>query len=667
MELTAIPGVGEKTADALADLEDPLAAIERGDVATLARAPGISPTRAARIVRAAADARYDDEGEFLATDRATAIYNELLALLQARAETDYARYRLETIYPTSSAERLDALRTLAERALEREPDPAVREPLGAVAPLSTSTERRVRERCLATADAEDYEAATTAFPELSVEIVDDARALADLAQGYTRVTVIDEAFSGLDLPENVHVRPDAFDHPGEIVPERTLTFFAENRESILAAIDVHRRASLDPPTDLDRLDDRLADLDRDGTPTGDAEHERLGAALDDLDAAVELARSVGNDALREAIREQNVTVEGTDLLSLVEAGAGVDALLRRELHEEFGDAVDRAKDHLADALALQEGERAYLDRIFPAEPTFPMDVDSAAVDRLREDLQAAHDRRALELKRAVAADLADEREAAEELVSRALELDVELAIAQFASDFECSMPTFAGEGFEIRGGRSPLLDMPIEAVGPVDYAVADVVLLSGVNSGGKTSLLDLVAATVILAHMGMPVPAARVRLQRFDGLHYHAATQGTLDAGAFEATVQQFAGLATEPGDRLVLVDELESITEPGAAAVIVGGILEELRGETTAVFVSHLAGEIREVTDADVRIDGIAAEGVEEGELVVDRTPVEGHLARSTPELIVEQLATRTTGPEAAVYAHLLEKFDGEGRDPTT
>ena len=53
MELSAIPGVGEKTAAALSELDDPERALRDGDVATIARAPGISQGRAARIARAA--------------------------------------------------------------------------------------------------------------------------------------------------------------------------------------------------------------------------------------------------------------------------------------------------------------------------------------------------------------------------------------------------------------------------------------------------------------------------------------------------------------------------------------------------------------------------------------------------------------------------------------
>jgi dsDNA-specific endonuclease/ATPase MutS2 len=106
----------------------------------------------------------------------------------------------------------------------------------------------------------------------------------------------------------------------------------------------------------------------------------------------------------------------------------------------------------------------------------------------------------------------------------------------------------------------------------------------------------------------------------------------------------------------MVLVDELESITEPGAAATIIAGILESLANrQATGVFVSHLAQDILEAADADLSIDGIQAEGLVDGELRVNRSPVKGQLARSTPELIVEKLAENGDG----FYGELLEKFD--------
>ena len=669
MEFEAIPGVGEKTASALADLDGAERALEEGDVATLARASGLSEGRAAMIARGAIRRRHGDDGGFLATDRAREVYEAVLDLLRERTVTGYGAKRVATFYPTRSASRIEEVRAFVKRATDRDPDRAVRDALEGVEPLTSPSPRRVRDRCLATADAERFAAAEAAFPELSIEVVEDARDLAELARSYATVIALDERFAGVDVDGDVRVRPDAMDEPDEIVPERVLAFFAENRARLLAAADVAETAGLDPACDLGALRDALDRVAEDGTVVGDAELDRLTTAVDDLDAAVGTAESVANDRLRDAIRERDVTIEGTDFLSLVEQGARVDSLLDRELEAEYADAVDAAREHLIEALDLQPEEAGFAERAFPEDPAFPVAHAESVISRLRTELKTARDRRAARLKRELAADLSALREPASSLVRDALELDVELAVARFAADFGCTLPTFVGgevetleadtnrdHGIAIEGGRSPLLDVAFEDVDPVDYAVSGATLLSGVNSGGKTSTLDLVALVVVLAQMGLPVPAARVELERFSELHYYAKTQGTLDAGAFESTLRDFRELADGAANRLVLVDELESITEPGASAKIVAGILEALDEQAaTAVFVSHLAGEIRDAAGFDVAVDGIEALGLEDGELVVNRSPVKGHLARSTPELIVEKLAD---GDESGFYDRLLEKF---------
>ena len=665
MELEGIPGVGAKTAAALRELDDPVATVESGDVAAIARAPGVNEARAARIARGAIRRRHGDDGHVLATDRAREVYRSAIDLLRERTVTDYAAKRLETFYPSASASRIDEAQSFVEAATEREPDPAVREALAGVEPLTDPPTVRVRDRCLATADAETLARAESAVPELSVETVEEARDVSELARSYATVIVLDEEFAGLDVEGDVHVRPDALDEPAETVPERLLAFFAANRERLEAAAAVHEAADLSPAADLDRLRDALARLDDDGTVVGDAELERLTAAVDDLDAAVSTAESVADDRLREAIRERDVTIEGTDFLSLVEQGARVDSLLDRELADEYDEAIERAREHLADALRVEPEEAELAERVFGGDPSFPVERDESAVSRLRTELSAARDRRAARLKAELASDLGDLREPVETLVRDALELDVELAIARFARDFDCAMPEVVGpeesadddaKGFRIEAGRSPLLDVDFEDVEPVDYAVSGATLLSGVNSGGKTSTLDLVALVVVLAQMGMPVPAESATVERFEEVHYYAKSQGTLDAGAFEATLRDFGDLVEGADGRLVLVDELESITEPGASAKIIAGILEALdEQDATAVFVSHLAREIRDAADFEVAVDGIKAAGLVDGKLRVNRSPKKGHLARSTPELIVEKLAG-DRGDE--FYGDLLEKF---------
>ena len=657
MELTAVPGVGEKTAAALAELDAPAEALREGDVATLASAPGISDGRAARLARAGIRTRHDDSGGFAATERATEVYHELLADLQSRTVTDRAARRLETLYPSGVRTRIEEVRAFSQAAVERQIDDeaAVAAALADLSPLSAPSDVRVRDRCLATADAEAYARARERVPEVSTELVDDRRALAELAQGYATVIALDERFAGLEI-DGLRVSPDALAEPATVVPERVLAFFTQNRVSLRAATRVHQLSGLSAPVELDRLADALDRLAEDGSVRGDAELDRLTDAAANVETAAEEAERLANSRLRAAIEDRDVTIEGQDLLALIERGAGADSLLARELDGAYASAVEAARTELTEAIALDT--RADLARrAFSDEPSYPVVRDESVIQELRNQLVAARDRRAMQHKRELAAELAGLREDCRALVQAAFRLDTERAIASFAREYGCTMPTIGGTGFTIEAGRSPLLDLPAAEIEPVSYAVDGIRLLSGVNSGGKTSALDLVAAVATLAHMGLPVPADEARVERLDELHYHAKARGTLDAGAFEATLREFGELATTvSADRsvLVLADEPESITEPGASATIVAGVLEALADrDATGVFVSHLAREIRTAAAADIGVDGIAAEGLENGQLVVDRTPVTGRLARSTPELIVEKLAD-----DDEFYATLLEKF---------
>jgi dsDNA-specific endonuclease/ATPase MutS2 len=160
--------------------------------------------------------------------------------------------------------------------------------------------------------------------------------------------------------------------------------------------------------------------------------------------------------------------------------------------------------------------------------------------------------------------------------------------------------------------------------------------------------------------MGFPTPAKSLEIGMSDGLYYFAKSKGTLDAGAFETTLKDFSVVADD-SSKVVLVDEMESITEPGASAKIISGILEVLseNKDSMAVFVSHLPELILENTECSVRVDGIEASGLDADlNLIVERTPRYDYIAKSTPELIVERLSRKTNGGEQVFYERLRAKF---------
>jgi DNA mismatch repair ATPase MutS len=284
--------------------------------------------------------------------------------------------------------------------------------------------------------------------------------------------------------------------------------------------------------------------------------------------------------------------------------------------------------------------------------------------------------------REIALKLNELKRSVEEAVKTLLDFDLFFAVGLFAKDYSLNVPNLSEEyvGIGFTKGRNLFLrELELKSkikVIPVDYVVGDVsiqppntnkeriIVLSGANSGGKTTLLNLIAQIVILAQMGFPVPADEVYLCPFDEIYLFSRSRGIMDAGAFEATLKNFAKVITSPKKKLVLVDELEAITEPGAAAKVIAGILELLYSSknTCAVFISHLAEEVMKVVKVPIRVDGIEASGLDENlNLIVNRNPIYNYLARSTPELIVERLYRLSKGSEKEVYEKLLEEFGGK------
>jgi DNA mismatch repair protein MutS2 len=165
-------------------------------------------------------------------------------------------------------------------------------------------------------------------------------------------------------------------------------------------------------------------------------------------------------------------------------------------------------------------------------------------------------------------------------------------------------------------------------------------MLTGANSGGKTTLLEHIIQLVTFFQLGLPV-RGKVKIPIFSEIYYFAKTKGSASKGAFETLLTQMASI--KPGARtLILADEIEAVTEPGVAGKIISATAEYFLGKGCfLVIATHLGVEVQKNLPCNARIDGIEAKGLDENnELIVDHNPVLGKLANSTPELIIEKMA---------------------------
>ncbi len=222
-------------------------------------------------------------------------------------------------------------------------------------------------------------------------------------------------------------------------------------------------------------------------------------------------------------------------------------------------------------------------------------------------------------------------------------------------------PQEIGNGFSFEGGIN--LNLALEnksEIQRVSYTLEspnNVVLLTGANSGGKTTLLETIAQICIMSQMGLPVCATKARVKLVDEVYFFSKKR-SLDAGAFESFLRTFMPIVIRESDKLILLDELEAITELEAAVKIISSFMDFIGDSNSlAVIVTHMAREILKYTD--VRVDGIEAKGLDENyNLIVDRTPRMNYFARSTPELILRRMYEKSDDKLKDIYRQVLEKF---------
>ncbi|MBU7024647.1 MAG: endonuclease MutS2, partial [Theionarchaea archaeon] len=301
--------------------------------------------------------------------------------------------------------------------------------------------------------------------------------------------------------------------------------------------------------------------------------------------------------------------------------------------------------------------------VFSLELAYPLEADRERIEELNDDIRKGQTLKEFKASRN-AARIGKYWEYLLEKERDMHELDFKTALGRFFIEFQMTAPSFVEAGLSFSGG----INITVKNAQPVSYKIGETPhqfanshrtsVLTGANSGGKTTLLETMLYIQILAQMGFFVPAEECFCPICQEIIYLRKPKSQ-DAGAFESTLRNLIPLALSGTKKLVLIDELEAITEPGSAAKIIASFLTFLAQNENALctLVTHLGKEISELTTA--RMDGIEATGLDEAlELVVDRQPVFGKVGKSTPELIVEKLYKKSSGREKAVYEKILQDF---------
>ncbi|SFM48658.1 MutS-related protein [Methanolobus profundi] len=696
--LQDIPRIGDKMSKRFVEHfgseDQALDAILAGDIASISEVEGIGQRYAISLIQ---DVASRVEGvnvtDFLRTRESMDVYEKLLDIIKEFAHTRYSRDKLHVFfpYPGSKAEKIMQIRRSVsyymETATVLEGDGAIAELLPKVSQLNFKHQYpKVRDRVIITSDQDSYEYARKRFAGLiDVHFTRSLSEFIDVSRGFSQVIAVGDDYLAFDFPEDVEPEfiTDLQDlEDFKVVPEKEIFAFSRNLKSLESSIKAVRLLRSKGIRFFDRMDDdtlellastlSLIDEDGDIVHGTDEELDRITSAIERLPSCVSESVTFVNDELNSCLEKSQMTLSGQDMLKVMNGSIELKDMLGKTLHKSYHSIIKQGIEKICNDLQLEKKERLMVDSLFPEDIMHPVEADVDSLGALKQYLIKSSQKRKFNHKREVSRILSSYRELSRELAREVLDFDVGFAIGSFACTYGLVMPAIStSTGIGFKNGRNLFLLSRHGDVIPIDYSVGEnsfspedemskVVLLSGVNSGGKTSLLELLAQSIILAHMGFPVPAEAMEISLTESMYYFAKSKGTLDAGAFETTLTEFSVVADE-SSKFVLADELESITEPGASAKIMAGILEVLseNDDTMSIFVSHLSEQIMENTTCDIRVDGIEASGLDSDlNLIVDRSPRYNYVAKSTPELIVERLSKKTKGKEQAFYDKLRSKF---------
>ncbi|CAA6822907.1 MAG: DNA mismatch repair protein MutS [uncultured Sulfurovum sp.] len=119
------------------------------------------------------------------------------------------------------------------------------------------------------------------------------------------------------------------------------------------------------------------------------------------------------------------------------------------------------------------------------------------------------------------------------------------------------------------------------------------VLLYGINSSGKSSLMKSIGLSVILAQAGFFVPATELKLGMYDQLFTRIVSQDNLYKGlsTFSVEMMELKNIFNRATERsLILGDEISQGTETESGlAIVAGAILKLLELKSTFIFATHL------------------------------------------------------------------------------
>lgn len=630
LDLRKIKGIGERQADKILSSFDGekefLKAVQNYEVDRITSIDGVSQKKAIHIINTILG---NPSKEFLKTDQSVQIYNDIIERILWFASTKYCENRILLINPLKNEndimENIDFVMK-SKDAVSKLPLDDIKTLLKKIDSLEDAKPKYDPSNAILVETQEDYhqiiEMGLNSYcPIITRDELENPEDFEFI------VYVYNEGLMDFESQNIAMVNNSAEKY--EVIPDVVLSYYKKNYDIIENTLKIKEILGRDSLLgNVISIIDSLESDDMDETVIEDA---------------VESSKNKADLKLKEAI--EKVDLKGEEVLDLLNEG------MPKKIQKIFDEVITEARNEVREKTGVA---------FDPFIQKYPVEIDNTELERIKKQEMAKKYVNAFEENVKAARTLSNMKTVVEEEIREILLFDYEFTLGCFAHYYDLNPPEL-GNGFSFQQGIH--LNLALEnspEVQRIDYTLEspdNVVLLTGANSGGKTTLLETIAQICIMSQLGLPVCATKARVKLVDEIYFFSKKR-SLDAGAFESFLMTFMPIVTRETDKLILLDELEAITELEAAVKIISSFMDFIGdSDSLAVIVTHMAREILKYTD--VRVDGIEAKGLDENyNLIVDRTPRMNYFARSTPELILRMMYEKSDNKLKDVYRQILEKF---------
>jgi len=247
-----------------------------------------------------------------------------------------------------------------------------------------------------------------------------------------------------------------------------------------------------------------------------------------------------------------------------------------------------------------DGERVFLKDFKIRQLTNSVKITGGIIDRLGDQILLTE----LKLTRAVAQkyrELLHQMELSfthlSQLAAEVAEIDVAIAGAKTALQYKWYRPTIGSARLRFKELRHPLVEQNQEnglyIPNDLDFDQYQGILLYGINSSGKSSLMKSIGIALFLAQGGFFVPATEMEFRPYSGIFARIEASDNLAKGlsTFAVEMLELKNIFNRANSNsIVLGDEIAHGTETlSAVAIVASAIIRLVEKGATFLFATHL------------------------------------------------------------------------------